>query len=99
MMHAQTDRRPLAGVSKKVGAVLAVLGSVVSTLATVGAITADQSTAVQVAFGALAALVTAVTAVLTAFGIVKRAEPLVTPVSDPRTDEGVPLVPIPGARS
>lgn len=91
---AHTDRRPLAGVSKKVAAVLAVLGSAVSTLATIGAITVEQDTAVQGSLAALVGLVTAVTAVLTAFGIVKRAEPLVTPMSDPRNDEGVPLTPV-----
>lgn len=93
----EIDRRPLAGVGKKVAAALAVLGSLVSTLATVGAITADQSTTVQAALVALGTLATAVTAVLAAFGVVRKGEPLVTPMSDPRADDMTPLHPIPGA--
>lgn len=93
------DRRPLARVGKRVGAVLAVIGAAASTLVTVGALTADQGSALEAVAAGAAGLITAVTVALTAFGVIRKAEPLVTPVDDPRTDDGTPLVPITRART
>jgi hypothetical protein len=45
----------------------------------------------------VATLAAAGTSALAAFGVRKRAEPLVTPVADPRDNDGTTLVPIPGA--
>lgn len=96
-MENRDMRHPLKRVAAKVGAVTAVIGGAVSTAATIGAISADQSTAVQGTLTAVSVLATALAALAAAFGVRSAGEPLVTPVADPRADDGTPL--IPGARA
>lgn len=58
----------------------------------VNLLTDDQANAVTATLAAIPGVVGTVTVLLTAFGIVKRSEPLVTPMEDPRDNDGVQLV-------
>ncbi|MEV6908032.1 hypothetical protein [Amycolatopsis sp. NPDC051071] len=91
------DRFPLAAAARKSSAIWTAVGGIVTGLAGVGIITADQNTAVQGLLVAVTAVVGAATSAAAAFGVRRQAEPLVTPVDDPRADDGTRLVPIPGA--
>lgn len=92
-MHNFDHRpRPIKTVANELATVLGVAGAFVTALAGWGIVTATQQDAVTGLLGAIPGAVTAITTALTAFGIVRRAEPLVTPMSDPRTDSGAPLM-------
>jgi hypothetical protein len=83
--------RPIKVAADKLSKVLAVAGAFVTALAGWGILSVAQQDAVTGLLGAIPGVVTAVTTVLTAFSIVRRAEPLVTPMSDPRDNAGAPL--------
>src|SRR5687768_14939753 len=91
------DRHPLKRIARKIGVGLAAIGGAVSGLATFGAINADQAGAVQEVLAAVGILGAAVSTLLAVFGVVHQGEKVVTPMSDPRADDGTPL--IPGARA
>lgn len=55
-------------------------------------LTDDQADAVTATLAAVPGVVGTITVLLTAFGIVKRSEPLVTPMEDPRDNDGTQLV-------
>ncbi|NUR80732.1 MAG: hypothetical protein HOQ21_09850 [Dermatophilaceae bacterium] len=84
----QPDRHPLAGVAAKVGAIRAAVGAAVSALAVVGVLTTDQSAAVDAVLGAVAVLASALGPLWAAFSVKSKGEPLVTPVADPRDNDG-----------
>lgn len=92
MTNPTPNRHPLRGVARKVGAALAALGGAASALATVGAITAEQDTAIKATLTAVVGLITAGSALLAAFGVRRQGEPLVTPIAAPRDHDGVALV-------
>ncbi|MGW4129507.1 hypothetical protein [Amycolatopsis japonica] len=92
-----SDRFPLAAAARSAAKIWTAVGGIVTGLAGVGIITADQNTALQGLLVAVTALVGAGTSAAAAFGVRRQAEPLVTPVADPRDDDGTKLVPIPGA--
>jgi hypothetical protein len=85
--------RPLKSAATRLARILGVAGSLVTALAGWGLITVLQQDALTGLLGAIPGAVTAVTAVLTAFGVVRRAEPLVTPISSPQNNAGQDLVP------
>lgn len=95
-MSDSTRPRPIRDAFRTVGSAVALLGSVATSLVGWGVLTATEGDAVTALLGAIPGVVTLVTTVLVAFGVVSRSEPLVTPVSDPRTDDGTPLVPLGG---
>lgn len=84
--------RPIKAVAGKLSKLIGVAGALVTALVGWGVVTATQGDAVTGLLGTIPGVVTAVTTALAAFGIVKRSEPLVTPMSDPRTDTGSPLM-------
>lgn len=84
--------RPVRDAFATVGSAVALLGSVVTALAGWGIVTAVEGDALTGLLGAVPAAVTAVTAVMVAFGVVHRAEPQVTPVQDPALLVGGRLV-------
>ncbi|MEV6879779.1 hypothetical protein [Amycolatopsis sp. NPDC051128] len=92
-----SERFPLKAAATTAAKIWTTVGGVVTGLAGVGIITADQNTALQALLAGVATLAAAGTSALAAFGVQKRAEPLVTPVAEPRDDDGTTLVPIPGA--
>jgi hypothetical protein len=84
--------RPVKEAASRLSKLLGVAGAFVTALVGWGVVTASQGDAVTGLLGAIPGIVTAVTTVLTAFGIVRQAEPLVTPTSDPRSAAGAQLV-------
>lgn len=86
---------PLADAAHSAAKVWTAVGGIVTGLAGVGIITADQNTALQGLLAAVATIAAAGTSTLAAFGVRKQAEPLVTPVADPHGDNGEKLVPLP----
>jgi len=96
---AAGNRFPLQAAATTTAKVWTAVGGVVTGLASVGIITADQNAALQGLFAGVAALVAAGTSALAAFGVRKRAEPLVTPVADPRDDTGAVLAPVAVSRA
>lgn len=74
---------PLRDAFKTVGSTVALIGSIVAALVGWGVLSAAQGDAVSGLLGAVPGLVTLVTALLSAFGVVIRSEPAVTPVEDP----------------
>lgn len=60
----------------------------------VNLLTDDQANALTATLAAIPGAFGTVTVLLAAFGIVKRSEPLVTPLEDPRTAEGEKLYPM-----
>lgn len=88
-----TNRFPLAAAARTAATVWTAVGGVVTGLAGVGIITADQNTALQTLLVAVTAVVGGATSALAAFGVKRKVEPLVTPISDPRNNAGEELAP------
>jgi hypothetical protein len=74
---------PIRDAVRSVGGVIVLVGTLVNVLVSMGVIDAAQGTAVQDLAAAVPGLIELVVALLAAFHIVKRAEPLVTPIADP----------------
>ncbi len=85
--------RPIKAAADQLTKMFGLAGSIITALVGWGILTAVQGDAVDGLLGAIPGVITAITTALTAFGIVKTAEPLVTPISDPRNEAGVPLSP------
>jgi hypothetical protein len=86
--------RPILAAFRSIGALITALGSVATALAGVGILSAAQDSAVVDALGVIPGVITAVTGLVAAFRVVRRAEPAVTPLSDPQDDAGHQLVPV-----
>ncbi len=84
--------RPLAEAARNLSWWLGLLGSLVVAGTSFSLITAQQGDAVTGLLGLIPGAITAVLTVLSAFGVVRRGEPLVTPLVDPRDDKLRPLV-------
>ncbi|HEV2784705.1 MAG TPA: hypothetical protein VGX25_35420 [Actinophytocola sp.] len=84
--------QPLRDAASQLTRVVGVLGSLVAALAGFGILTVAQQDAIVGLLGAIPGLVTLVTSVLVAFGIVRQAEPVVTPLADPRDAQMRPLI-------
>ncbi|WP_018686544.1 hypothetical protein [Actinokineospora enzanensis] len=83
MTRPTNDRpRPLRGAARVFGGITALVAG----LANSGVISPAQG-------GAIQGVITAVLVLLGTFGIVAVAEPKVTPLSDPRDDQGRSLTP------
>ncbi|MGW4114835.1 hypothetical protein ACWEFJ_28505 [Actinosynnema sp. NPDC004786] len=87
------DRHPLARVARAVGTVRAVIAAVLAVPAVVALVGADLPAALDGVLGALLALLAAAGPLWTAISVRRRGEQLVTPVADPRDDQGRSLVP------
>lgn len=85
--------RPLMQKVRSVGGVLAALTGLVAWGTTFGFLTEEQGAASAALLALVPGVIGAVGTVLTAFGVVKSGEPLVTPVSSPRDNEGNALRP------
>lgn len=96
-MTATPRPRPLLDKLKTVGGALAALNGLVVWGASFGLLTEQQGAASSALIALVPGLVTAAGTVLSAFGVVKSGEPLVTPVSAPQDNEGRVLVPLAGA--
>lgn len=85
--------RPLFDAAATVTRVTATIGTVVTMLVGWGVVSVVQQDAIEGLLGAIPGVVTLVTSVLAAFGVVRRAEPEVTPLSSPRDNDGRALTP------
>jgi uncharacterized BrkB/YihY/UPF0761 family membrane protein len=85
--------RPLMEAAGVVSRITATVATVVTMLVGWGVVSLAQQDAIEGLLGAIPGLVTLISTILAAFGVARRAEPQVTPVSDPRDDLGTPLVP------
>lgn len=96
-MNENVERRPILQAAIQLKTWIGVVSSVVAALGAAGALmSAEQVSAVQGVLTCVLVLIPAVSTVLTAFGIVRRSEPLVTPMADPRDNDGTPLVAVGG---
>lgn len=85
--------RPIKTAAANLSKILGVAGSLVTALVGWSILSAVQGDALTGLLGAIPGAVTAVTTVLAAFGIVRQAEPHVTPLSSPRNNAGQDLRP------
>lgn len=85
---------PLDDAASSVAKTVGTLSALVTALAGAGIalISADQASAVTALLGAVPGVVALVGTVLAAFRVRDVAKPEVTPVEDPRADDGTPLV-------
>lgn len=93
LTYATGRPRPLLDAASVTSRVVGTIGTLVSMAVGWGVVTASQQDAVVGLLGLVPGVVTAIVAVLSAFGVVTRGEPRVTPVSDPQDDLGNPLRP------
>jgi len=84
--------RPILDAVRGVGTVTALIGSLVTALVGVGVFNTAQGSAAQALLATVAAVIPAVTGLLVAFGVLRKAEPKVTPLSSPMDNQGRPLV-------
>jgi hypothetical protein len=92
MVDLETRPQPVREAASAVSRVTGLFGSVLTALVGIGILTAVQGDALVALLGAIPGLITLATTVLAVFGVVRRAEPDVTPVADPRNRDGVPLI-------
>ena len=89
MAIALTGRpRPLMEKVRSVGGVLAALTGLVAWGTTFGFLTEQQGAAAAAALALVPGVIAAVGTLLTAFGVVRSGEKLVTPVIDPQDNAG-----------
>lgn len=87
--HALPERPvPIRDAFRSVGSTIALIGSVVTGLVGWGVLSVAQGDALSGLLGAVPGLITLATALLAAFGVVRVAEPAVTPLADPRDELG-----------
>lgn len=95
MTNLSSRPRPIKAAASKLSTVLGSLGALAAALASWGVVTAAQHDALNGLLGLLGVVapgvIAAATAVLTAFGVVRSSEPLVTPLKDPRNNAGAAL--------
>lgn len=91
-MTSPARPRPILDVIRNGGVIISVGGSIIAAAVTLGLLTAGQANAVTAILGALATLLPAATAITAQAHVLRVAEPQVTPVADPRSVNGAPLV-------
>jgi len=93
MVELEPRPTPVRDVAARVATWTAGAGAIVAALVGWGVITATQGDAVTGLLGAIPGVVTYIAAAIAAFRVAAKAQPLVTPVSDPRNNAGVKLIP------
>lgn len=83
---------PLRDAAKSIGTIIGIIGGLVATATTYGILSGVQGGAINALLAAIPGVIGLVTALLASFGIVTKAEPLVTPTSSPMDDNGNRLV-------
>jgi len=86
--------RPIAEAADRAVKIVGTLSALVTALAGSGIalLTTEQASAVTALLGAVPGVVTMIGVALASFGIVGRSEPKVTPLEDPRDNQGNRLV-------
>lgn len=85
--------RPLHDAAARMTKLFGIIGTVVTAAAGWGVLTSVQGDALLGLLGVIPGVITLVTTVLAAFGVVREGEPQVTPLADPRDASMNPLVP------
>lgn len=95
-MNIEDRPRPIKSAADQLKSWLGFAALIVggATGAGINLLTDEQADALTALLAAVPGVVGMVTVLLTAFGIVKRSEPLVTPMQDPRDNDGTALVAI-----
>lgn len=96
MTNIETRPRPIKNAADELKKWLGLAALLVGGLggAGVNLLTDEQANAVTAILAGIPGAFGAITVALTAFGIVRRAEPLVTPLEDPRAADGEKLYPV-----
>jgi hypothetical protein len=84
---------PIRDAASSVQKGLGMLGAVAVAATGYGILTATQGDAVVGLLGAIPGVITLVSNLLVAFGIVRQAEPKVTPIASPQDNAGNALTP------
>lgn len=84
---------PIRDAASSVQKGLGMIGALATAAAGYGILAAAQNDAIQGLLGAIPGLVALVSNFLTAFGIVRQAEPKVTPIASPQDNAGNALTP------
>lgn len=94
MLNIETRPRPIKAAADELKTWLSFATLIVGGLggAGVNLLTDDQANALTAILAGVPGVVGMVAVLLAAFGIVKRSEPLVTPMQDPRDNDGTQLV-------
>ncbi|MGH3783127.1 MAG: hypothetical protein ACRDZY_07160 [Acidimicrobiales bacterium] len=79
---------PLRDAAKSIGTVAGIVGGLVSGAVTYGLLSGTQGGAITALLAAIPGVIGLVSALLSAFGVVMKAEPLVTPVDAPQDNQG-----------
>lgn len=87
------DRNPLRRVAKDVSLVVGIIGTSITSAVGFGIVTAAEADAVKGLLGTVPGLLAGLCTLLAAFSTARSGEQHVTPLADPRTNAGVPLVP------
>lgn len=92
-LDIDTRPRPIKDAADQLRAWIGIVSALITAAGTGGILlSAEKVDALQGVLAAGVPLATAIAVALTAFGIRKRSEPLVTPMQDPRDNDGTPLV-------
>jgi hypothetical protein len=86
---------PVRDVAGTVATWAAGLGALVVSLTGFGILTAVQGDVLTGLLGAIPGVVAWISTAIAAFRVASKAQPLVTPISDPRANSGVRLIPEP----
>ncbi|MGH3658157.1 MAG: hypothetical protein ACRDUA_15995 [Micromonosporaceae bacterium] len=86
--------RPIKDAFRGVGTAITAAGSAVTALVGFGVLTIAQGDAATGLLGIIPGVLTALTGVLSAYGVLGAAEHETTPVASPRAADGTTLVPL-----
>lgn len=87
------NRNPLRPIAVRVGTIVGVLSAVATSLTGYGVINSVQGDAAVGLLGAIPGVITLAGTLFAAFHTARQGEDKVTPVADPRADDGTRLVP------
>lgn len=85
--------RPLLDAMTSGGTWITTVGTLAAAGVSIGILTTSQANLVNYVAAVVVSLAPLVTSVLVQYHILHTVEPLVTPVADPQTADGTPLVP------
>lgn len=96
MQDIRTRPRPIKDAADElktwIGFATLIIGGAAG--AGINLLTDEQATTLTALVSAIPGVVGLVSATAVAFGVVRRSEPLVTPLEDPKTAQGEPLYPM-----
>lgn len=85
--------RPINDAAFSVSKIIPAVTGIIALAASIGLISATQGDALSIALGAVATVAATIGPVISAFRVARIAEPQVTPLVSPQSNDGTPLVP------